>query len=61
MNVNELYELQCELFRRDTGFVAPGKHVPLADYTVEERVKQMEAWHFWHKGFLRGMEVSESA
>ena len=59
MNTNELYDRQCELFKRDTGFNAPGKDRGAAEgaYSFEEEMKIGEAWRNWHKGFLRGMET----
>ncbi len=62
MDIIELFDKQCELFKFDTGYFAPGKDISPAvgiNYSFEEEMKRSEAWKNWHKGFLRGMEVLE--
>ena len=62
MNITELFDKQAELFRRDTGYIAPGKDISPAEggYSVQQDCERMSLWNAWHKGFLRGMELKDT-
>ncbi len=47
---NALFEEQAAKFRKDTGFMAPGKDSPAAGYAGEEyEQRRQAAWTAWIK------------
>ena len=46
-DANEIFELQCEVFRRMTGFLAPGKDAPAASSTETSERDRWAAWDQW--------------
>lgn len=44
------FERVAEMFRRETGFLAPGKDEPAAAYAGEDRERErVEAWNAWSR------------
>jgi hypothetical protein len=44
MNANDDFELVAALFHKETGYLAPGKNVSLAEWSEEYEAKRQTAW-----------------
>lgn len=47
MNANERFEIVAELFYRDTGFMRPGKSMPMEMCSSVSEHRRREAWDKW--------------
>lgn len=49
-DVIDRFERVAEMFRRETGFMAPGKDAPAAAYAGEDRARERDdAWNAWSR------------
>lgn len=47
MNANEKFEIVADLFYRDTGFLRPGKSLPMEMCSTESEQRRQTAWEQW--------------
>lgn len=47
MNANERFEIVADLFYRDTGFIRPGKSLPMEMCSTESEQQRQVAWEQW--------------
>ena len=56
---NEMFESLAIEFKQDTGFLAPGKDIPMRENNPQKESERFIAWKAWIRGRERGLNYGK--